>query len=96
MFENCAVFNPDEIRSLIFIFKPKGDLQINKFLSEKLGQLEIKWTNYLGYPGTLKVGPFKHTFDNQSGQNFDLDIEQCRDQDMEIILEEPQDMRYRI
>lgn len=96
LFDNSVVFNPDEIRSFIYIFRPKNGEQINKFTSEKLGMLEIKWCNYLGDPGELKVGPFKHSFDNQQGNNFELDIEQCRDQDMELKLEEPQDMRFKI
>ena len=64
--ERSIVFNPEEIRSFIFILKPKDPkiLQINKFKSEQLGQLEINWYNYLGDPGILKVGPFKHGLDS--------------------------------
>ena len=65
---NCVVFNPDEIRSFIYILQPKDPEKhkINKFKAEQLGQLEIKWYNYFGDPGLLKVGPFKYGLDNQS------------------------------
>ena len=36
-----------------------ASLKVNKFEQHHLGQLEIRWVNYLGDPGLLKIGPFK-------------------------------------
>ena len=94
IFDSTSVFNTDEIRSFIYILTPKKDNIINRFQSEKLGQLEIKWVNYLGDAGYLKVGPLKYTADNTN--SFEIEVSQCRDQSMELELEEPQDMRFRV
>ena len=77
LFNNCGVFNTDEVRSFIFILTPKlTNKTINRYASEKLGQLEIKWFNYFGDAGYLTVGPFKYTADNIS--KFEIDIVQCK------------------
>ena len=66
-----AVFNTDETRSFIFILTPKKQGAIvNKFQSEKLGHLEIKWYNYLGDPGVQKVGPFMYTTEKDKSALF--------------------------
>ena len=78
MFENSGVFNTDEIRSFIFILNPKPGMTINRFIPQILGQLEIKWVNYLGDPGYLKVGPLRYTPADQQNQ-FEIEISQCRD-----------------
>ena len=93
---DCVVFNPNEIRSFIYMLTPldKKTYKINKFIAEQLGQLEIKWTNYLGDAGILKVGPFKYSID--SSNRFQVEIQQAQDQDRKLILEEPSNMRFRI
>jgi hypothetical protein len=54
------VFNPNEIRQYLFVLSYKDqNLKINKFEQHHLGQLEIRWVNYLGDSGLLKIGPFK-------------------------------------
>lgn len=72
LFDKSAVFNTDEIRSFLFILMPKMGHKLNRFKSEKFGQLEIKWCNYFGDPGSLKVGPFKYSADTQS--QFEVEI----------------------
>lgn len=48
-FNQSVVFSTDEIRSFIYILTPKDpNYKINKFQTEILGQLEIKWFNYMG------------------------------------------------
>ena len=56
-------------------------LKLNKFEQHNLGQLEIRWVNYLGDPGILKIGPFKSSGESipAAGKNpakleIDLDI----------------------
>ena len=89
------VFNTDEIRSFIYILTPKDPkYKINKFQTEILGQLEIKWFNYLGDPGNLKVGPFRHSGDTMT--KFEIEITQLRNQKMELALEVPQLMSFKI
>jgi len=87
IFDTAAVFNTDEIRSFVYILTPIRGHTINRCHTEKLGQLEIKWVNYMGDPGFLKVGPLKFTA--ESATQFEIDIVQCRDQKMELDLEEP-------
>lgn len=48
----------------------------------------------MGDPGNLKVGPFKHSADTVT--KFEIEINQLRDQKMELSLEEPQDMMFRL
>ena len=48
----------------------------------------------MGDPGNLKVGPFKHSADTVT--KFEIEINQLRDQKMELSLEEPQDMVFRL
>lgn len=68
------MFNTDETRSFIFILSPKDpEYTINKFSGEQLGQLEIKWCNYMGDPGILKVGPFKYSADKET--KFEIDLQ---------------------
>jgi hypothetical protein len=60
LFEDAIVFNPNEIRQYLFMINNKdSSIKINKFEQHHLGQLEIRWVNYLGDPGLLKIGPFK-------------------------------------
>ena len=48
----------------------------------------------MGDPGNLKVGPFKHSADTVT--KFEIEINQLRDQKMELSLEEPQNMIFRL
>ena len=60
MFEDSIVFNPNEIRQYLFAINYKdAAYKVNKFEQHHLGQLEIRWVNYLGDSGLLKIGPFK-------------------------------------
>lgn len=60
LFENSIVFNPNEIRQYLFVLSYSDQtFKINKFEQHHLGQLEIRWFNYLGDSGLLKIGPFK-------------------------------------
>uniref|UniRef100_A0A7S3FUT1 Trafficking protein particle complex subunit 13 C-terminal domain-containing protein n=1 Tax=Strombidium rassoulzadegani TaxID=1082188 RepID=A0A7S3FUT1_9SPIT len=96
MFEQSVVFDRDETRSFIFIIEPRdSSLKINKFKTEQLGQLVIKWFNYFGDPGILKVSPFKYGIDSNS--KFLVEIQQVQEeQDLVLKLEVPQDMRFKI
>ena len=87
MHDSSVVFNPYEIRSFIYILTPKqSNVKINKFKTEQLGQLEIKWHNYLGDPGILKVGPFKYSLDSSS--KFLIEIVLLQDNEpMHLTLE---------
>ena len=93
VYNKSVVFHPDEIRSFIFILVPKLNpdngqpYKINKFKSDTLGNLQIKWFNSMGDPGICTVGPFKYSGDTIS--KFEIEISQMKNQRMELTLEEP-------
>jgi len=56
--------------------------KVNKFEQHHLGQLEIRWFNYLGDSGLLKIGPFKSSADtvaastkNPHASKFEIDLD---------------------
>ena len=55
-------------------------MKINKFEQHHLGQLEIRWVNYLGDSGLLKIGPFKSSGEAAQGKpggapKFEIDLD---------------------
>ena len=93
IFKDSPVFNPEEARSLVYILTPKGH-NLNKYENDALGQLEINWANYFGDSGQLQVSNFKYKVEVQKASG--IEIKQKHDQNMELKLEEPQDMRFEI
>jgi len=67
---------PKEVRSYVFLIKPKDpSIKLNKYETVNLGQLELRWLNYFGDPGVMKVGPFTSKLDMQRTQfEFDLEV----------------------
>jgi len=59
VFANTVDMLPGDTRSFLFLIKPRDEsIKLNKYETINLGQLELKWLNYFGDPGVMKVGPF--------------------------------------
>jgi hypothetical protein len=50
------------------------EVKLNKFEVLNLGQLEIKWSNFFGDPGILKIGPFKTTIEQNILVEIDIQV----------------------
>lgn len=103
MFESAIVFNPNEIRQYLFVLSYKDAGQkINKFEQHHLGQLEIRWVNYLGDSGLLKIGPFKSsgeaaTAAKQGGPKFEIDLDVIASPQEQLLkLEQPKSVKFRL
>eukprot|EP00347_Sterkiella_histriomuscorum_P011398 403372611 len=94
VFGESVVFNPGEIRQYLFIIQHKDPAyKINKFEMHQLGQLELRWVNYLGDPGLLKIGPFKSNVEQKTKFEIDLDVVS---QDQILKLEQPKSIMFRL
>ena len=59
VFSETTDMLPGDTRSYLFLISPREkDLKLNKYETLNLGQLELRWLNYFGDPGVMKVGPF--------------------------------------
>lgn len=94
IFGESVVFNPGEIRQYLFIIQNKDpSFKINKFETHVLGQLELRWVNYFGDPGLLKIGPFKSNMEQKGKFEIDLDVVS---QDQILKLEQPKSIVFRL
>lgn len=83
------------MRAYLFQISPTNpDVKLNKFEVLNLGQLEVKWCNYFGDLGVLKIGPFKTTID----QNIlvEIEIQEVNKEDLSLKLEEPKSVAFRL
>ena len=75
-------------------------LKVNKFEQHHLGQLEIRWFNYLGDSGLLKIGPFKSAGEGQApgkAPRFEIDLDVIATPEEQLLrLEEPKSVRFRL
>ena len=69
----------------MFILTPSKQQDINKNEGQSVGVLDIKWQNYLGDLGSIRVGPFKY---GEPKVKYDISIE-IVDKNNKLILEEP-------
>jgi hypothetical protein len=53
----------------------------------------VRWVNYFGDPGILKIGPFKSNVDSKGKFEIDLDI---ISEDQTLKLEEPKSIMFRL
>ena len=73
-------------------------MKINKFEQHHLGQLEIRWVNYFGDPGLLKIGPFKSSGEgHKSGARSEIDLDVIASpEEQRLRLEEPKTIKFRL
>jgi hypothetical protein len=60
LFDAAVVFATNEVRSYLFMLSsadPTKKIDTNAEIV--MGTLQLDWKNYMGDPGTLKVGPYK-------------------------------------
>ncbi|CDW87010.1 UNKNOWN [Stylonychia lemnae] len=94
IFNESIAFNPGEIRQYLFIIQHKDTAhKINKFEMYQLGQLELRWVNYFGDAGLLKIGPFKYNAEQKT--KFEIDLDVISD-DQILKLEEPKTIMFRL
>lgn len=95
LFKNTVVFHPEDTRSYLFSIEPKDTrFKVDKYESYGLGQLELRWQNYFGDPGLLKIGPFKSVADQRPRNDIDLEV--VPEQDRSLNLEEPKQVLFRL
>lgn len=106
IFQDSIVFNPSEVRQYLFLVAHAtghSAAKINKFESHHLGQLEIRWVNYLGDPGLLKIGPFKSTGEGlvkgggPAAPRYEVDLDVIASPEEQLLrLEEPKTVKFRL
>ena len=100
IFKDAIVFNPNEVRQYLFLVQPKEvSLKLSKFEQHHLGQLELRWVNYFGDPGLLKIGPFKSAGEAsiKGGSKFEIDLDVIASaEDQRLKLEEPKNVKFRL
>ena len=60
LFSECVSFQPDEVRSYLFVLKPiKETFKIEDTQEHTLGRLIVHWRNYFGDYGTYELADIK-------------------------------------